>query len=143
MKTRIGILAVLIALAAILSQPPRTFSYNWSDEFSGCVDGYGTDWFQCWETGWDANDTCDAWYPPGPDRDACRSQANSDKVTCLASSGTIFGSCAHQIDYHLADLDFCDQARAAADACNNQFQGLDNTEARMNCRAESKIDQCQ
>jgi hypothetical protein len=142
MKKRIGILALCLLALIWTTSAPGSVQAHWVDELSPCMDDYGTDWFGCWETGWNAAAQCQN-LPAGPQRDSCESSALSDKVSCLASSSTIFGSCAGGVNYDYAELDFCTNAQALAYSCANQFQGIDNFEALMECRAASKIDLCQ
>jgi hypothetical protein len=143
MKKRVSILAVcLVALLWATPAPRSVRATHWVDELSPYIDDYGTDWFGCWETAWDASAQCQS-YPAGPDRDNCESGVNSDKVTCLSSSSNIFRSRAGGVNYDYAELDFCTNAQFLAASCANEFQGLDNWEAYMECRAASKIDLCQ
>ena len=143
MKKTISILALCLLtliLAPPISRPVR--AGFWVDDVTSCIDDYSNAWFGCWETAWDASDLCLS-YPAGPDRDSCESTVQSNKVSCLSSGNTVFDSCASTVNYDFAAMDFCTNARAVADSCINQFQGLDNTEARMECLAASKIDLCQ
>ena len=143
MKKRISILALcLFTLIWATSAPRSVRATHWLDELSPHIDDYSTDWFGCWETAWDASAQCQS-LPPGPERDNCESGVNSDKVTCLSSSSNIFRSRAGGVNYDYAELDFCTNAQVAMSICYNQFQGLDNWEAYMECRAASKIDLCQ
>jgi hypothetical protein len=142
MKRRITILAVcLVALFWVTSESQSVRATYWVDDFTYCVDDYSTDWFSCWETSWDASAQCQS-LPTGP-REECESNAQSNKVSCLSSSNSMFDSCAGAVNFDFAAMDFCTEARYLADSCNNQFQGLDNSEARMQCRAATRIDQCQ
>ncbi|HEX8285613.1 MAG TPA: hypothetical protein VF588_19820 [Pyrinomonadaceae bacterium] len=143
MKKRISILAVcLVALTWATSESRPVHATFWVDDLTACVDDYSTDWFDCWETGWDASAQCQS-LPAGPERDSCESSAQSNKVSCLSSSNSMFDSCAGSVNINYAAMDFCTDARFVADSCNNQFQGFDNTEARMACVAASGIDRCQ
>ena len=143
MKKRISILAVcLVALIWTTSESQSVRATFWVDDLTYCVDDYSTDWFGCWETSWDESAQCQS-LPPGPQRDSCLSSAQSAKVSCLSSSNSMFDSCAGAVNYDFAAMDFCTNARYVADSCANQFQGVDNWEAYMQCRAASKIDQCQ
>lgn len=147
MKKRIGILAVfMMALIWPLPEPPRVYAYNWVEDFDYCVSDYSNGWFQCWETAWDAQANCDAMWPPSQyptQNQQCRQQANSNKGACLSTSTAIFGSCSSYVPYNYEAFDFCTLAVQAAALCSAQFQGMDNFEAYMECRAESKIDLCQ
>lgn len=143
MKKRVSILALcLVALLWATPEPRSVRALHWTDELSPCIDDYGTDWFGCWETAWDASAQCQS-LPAGPQRDSCESSALSNRTACLSSSSTIFGSCHSSIIYDYQEIGFCSNAQNMAAICNNMFQGIENTEAYMECRAASQIDYCQ
>jgi hypothetical protein len=143
MKKRATILALCLVALLWATPPPRSVrAVHWTDELSVHIDDYSTDWFGCWETAWDGNAGCQS-YPPGPQRDNCESSVLSDKVTCLASSSTIFRSRAGSVIYDYQEVGFCTNAQIMASNCASQFQGIENTAAYMECRAASQIDLCQ
>jgi hypothetical protein len=143
MKKRASILTLcLVALLWATPAPRSVRAQDWTDELSVYLDDYASDWFACWETAWDRTAECQN-YPAGPDRDNCESDALSDKVTCLASSSTIFRSRASSIMYDYGEIGFCTKAHNMAAACSNLFQGIENTAAYNECRAASQVDYCE
>ncbi len=59
----------------------------------------------------------------------------SSYFSCMGFEGN-FGNCIEQV------ADFCLEAQGRVSTCNSIYEGLDNSEARSTCIANSGINQC-
>lgn len=122
MKTLYSIALLSFLLFAIFaSEPPSTHaSDDWVYVLSDCTDIYITGYGNAWGT-WDTS-------AQGP---ADENQLDYN----LNQAFYNFQGCNSVVNVPYAEIDFCPAAQQAYYNCVIQFQGLDNTFARMECQA--------
>lgn len=120
MKTIFSIALLSLLLCAIFaSAAPPTHAGNWVDDLFDCTGNYINGYTNAWDT----------WYA-SPQGAEDLSQRNYSLDVAFYN----FQACNSVVNVPYAQYDFCTGAQLALENCNIQFQGIDNTFARMECQ---------
>ncbi|HKG58728.1 MAG TPA: hypothetical protein VKB05_03035 [Pyrinomonadaceae bacterium] len=126
MKTLFSIVLLSFLLCAIFaSAPPPTHASDWVDDLISCTGNYINGSTNAWDTWYSSS------HGPGD---------LSQRDYALDVAFDNFQGCNSVVDIPYAAIDFCPAAQQAYYNCGIQFQGIDDTFARMECEAATHYD---
>lgn len=130
MKTLFSIsLLTILLLGLLMSAPPPSHADSWVDDLVSCTGGY----MDGRQTAWDTYDQSGHTWQDQDLRDYTLDQAFNN-----------YQACNSVVNIPYAAIDYCPAAYEQYMSCANQFQGWDNTAARMECQAATGFDgRCQ
>ena len=122
-------LLTLLLIGIFMSAPTPSHADSWVDDLISCTGGY----LDGRTTAWNNWDQSSQTWQDAQTRDGALDQAFND-----------YQACNSVVNIPYAAMEYCQDAYAQYMSCANQFQGWDNSAARMECQAATGFDgRCQ
>jgi hypothetical protein len=120
----ISLLSILL-LALFMSAPRPAHADSWVDDLISCTGGYLDGQQSAWNT-WDQS--------------GHTSGDQNARDNALDTAFNNYQACNSVVNIPYAAIEYCQDAYGQYMSCANQFQGWDNTAARMECQLATGFD---